>query len=89
MNIRPERIHELAVEIGARRANTALDRTPDSVVYRLIEGLDDIAPMSDPDIRNLASRIAEIIRRGQAIVTFPQLLEGTGDDEPVQPETTA
>lgn len=84
--IRPERIHELAVEISARRANDALDRTPDGIVYRLISGLDDIAPMPDREKRKLAAEIADFIRTGRAVVVYPDTYVGKGDGEPAQPD---
>lgn len=78
-DIRPERIHELAIEIGARRANDTLDRTPDAVVYRIISDFDDFTGKPDAEVRQDAAEIAELIRTGQSIVTFPHLYEGTGD----------
>lgn len=82
--ISPERKHELAVEIGARRANDALERTPSGVVYRLIEGLDDIAPMPEHKKRELAIDVADLIRTGRAVFVRPQDYVGKGDGEPIQ-----
>lgn len=81
--ITPERKHELAVEIAAQRANNALDLTPSAIVYRLISGLEDVAPFSENEKRHAADEIADLIRRSRAIVTFPEMYVGKGDGEPV------
>jgi hypothetical protein len=77
--ITPARKRELAVRIGAERTRHALTRTPDAVVYRIISDFDDFIGKPDAEVRQDAAEIAELIRTGQSIVTFPHLYEGTGD----------
>jgi hypothetical protein len=81
--ITPARKRELAVRIGAERTRHALTRTPDAVVYRIISDFDDFIGKPDAEVRQDAAEIAELIRTGQSIVTFPHLYEGTGDGEPI------
>lgn len=79
----PERLRELAIDIAAQRANTALDNTHAMFVYLRIENLDDFAAATVAEVRDAAEQIAELVRGGQATVLFPQPLEGHGDGEPV------
>lgn len=85
--ISDQRKHELAVKIGAQRANDALTRTPSGIVYRLISGLDDIAPMPEHEKRDLAIDIANLIRDGHAVFVRPQDYVGKGDGEAVSTGT--